>query len=68
MKQIQNDDLMNIEQLELEYGISKNAQAKARMRINQGKPNSIPFYKYGKVILYSRKAINEWLKNFAINC
>lgn len=68
MKQIQNDDLMNIEQLELEYGISKNAQAKARMRINQGKPNSIPFYKYGKVILYSKKAINEWLKNFAINC
>lgn len=68
MKQIKNEDLMNIEQLELEYGISKNAQAKARMRINQGKPNSIPFFKYGKVILYSRKAINEWLKNFAVNC
>lgn len=68
MKKIQNEDLMNIEQLELEYGISKNAQAKARMRINQGKPNSIPFFKYGKVILYSRKAINEWLKNFAVNC
>ncbi|QQF52102.1 helix-turn-helix domain-containing protein [Campylobacter fetus subsp. venerealis] len=67
MKRIQNDDLMSIEQLEQEFGISKNAQAKARMKINQGKPNSIPFYKYGKTILYSRKAINEWLQNFAVN-
>ena len=67
MKKIQNDDLMTIEQLQLEYGISKITQAKARMKINQGKPNSIPFFKYGKTILYSRKAINEWLQKFAVN-
>lgn len=68
MKKIQSNDLMNIEQLEQEFGISKNAQAKARIKINQGKDNSIPFYKYGKTILYSRKAINEWLQKFAVNC
>ena len=67
MKRIQNDDLMSIEQLEQEFGISKNAQAKARMKINRGKANSLPFYKYGKTILYSRKAINKWLQNFAVN-
>lgn len=67
MKKLQNDDLMNIEHLEQEFGISKNAQAKVRMKINQGKANSLPFYKYGKTIFYSRKAINEWLKNFVIN-
>lgn len=64
MKEIKNDDLMTIEQLELEFGISKNTQAKLRMKINQGKPNSIPFYKPGggKLVLYSRKAITEWIK------
>ncbi|WP_104744465.1 helix-turn-helix domain-containing protein [Helicobacter acinonychis] len=67
MKNIKNDDLITIEQLEQEFGISKNTQAKARMKANQGKVVSIPFFKYGKTILYSRKAINEWLKNFAVN-
>ena len=67
MKIIQNDDLMSIEQLELEFGISKHMQARLRMKINQGKQDSIPYIKVKRVILYSRKAINEWLKKFAVN-
>lgn len=61
---LKNDDLMNIEQLEQEFGITKRTQARARMKNNQGKEFSLPFYKYGKTILYSRKAIKEWLEKF----
>ena len=58
------DEWMTPEQLEAEIGLKIAAQERMRMRKRQlGDKNPLPFSKFGKVIRYSRKRINEWLLN-----
>lgn len=47
-------------QLEEEFKIKTATQAKYRMR----KEQTIPFYKYGKLIRYNREEINKWIKSW----
>ena len=55
---------LNPSELETEFGIKKNTQAKMRMRSAKVK---IPFSKIGsKLIRYDRYKIDEWLQNNAV--
>ena len=68
MKEINlsNKDLLNPKQLESEFGISVAKQYKLRMRKNHGKPDTLPFIKIGKTILYKRMDIEAWLDRLMI--
>ena len=51
---------LNPEELEKEYGIKRNMQAKMRMRSSKIK---IPFSKIGrKLVIYDRYKIDNWLE------
>ena len=66
MKEIQNDELMTIEQLEKELGLSRNLQAKLRMEKHRGTPNFLPHYKVCKKIFYKRSEIAQWFGKFKV--
>ena len=52
------------DELELEYGFSKSAQAKMRMSASKCK---IPFYKINsKYIRYDRLEIDQWIEKHKI--
>lgn len=52
------------EDLEVEYGFSKSAQAKMRMASNS---STIPFIKIGsKYVRYDRLAIDKWLEEHEV--
>lgn len=58
------DEWMTPEQLEAEIGLNIAAQERMRMKKRQlSDKNPLPFSKFGRVIRYSRKRINEWLLN-----
>ena len=60
---IQNENWLTPVELEREFGISTNQQAKMRMRKNyeDGK-KGIPFCKVGKRILYPADEIELWMR------
>ena len=54
---------LNTEEFSREYGFSKSAQSKMRMKSNS---SNLPFSKIGKYIRYDRVAIDKWLENHQI--
>lgn len=64
---ITNKDFLNPKSLEREFGISQSKQAKLRMRKFHNKPDSLPFVRIGKTILYKRTEILAWLDRMAFN-
>lgn len=61
-----NKDFLTPKKLEKEFGISLIKQSKMRMRKNHGKPDTLPFIKIGKTILYKRMDIEAWLDRLMI--
>lgn len=57
------EGILTPKELEEMFGIKVQHQAKLRMKVNQKKPNPLPFSKIGKKIFYDRERIIRWIKS-----
>ena len=49
------------------FGISESTQMQLRTKIKQiNEKYPIPFYKFGKTILYRKSELDEWMSNFRV--
>lgn len=63
---ITSKDFLTPQKLESEFGISISKQYKLRMRKNHNRPDTLPFVRIGKTILYKRTEIEAWLDRIMI--
>ena len=68
--ELSNTTWLSIEELESYIGLTKNMQAKLRvkspsiaMNISEQITIPIPFYKVGKMVLYKRVEIDQWIED-----
>lgn len=49
------------------YGVSESTQMQLRVKSRQLNDEfPIPFYKFGKTILYSKTELDQWMSNFRV--